>query len=59
MVETRAVRRAKALLEGIGEGSKTTVLRLEGDLECYTRTYRRRKVQSFPEEVSSCSEVGH
>ena len=56
MVETRAVRRAKALLEGIGEGSKTSELKLEGDLECYSLTYRRRKVNTFrvtPKQVSS------
>ncbi|KAG0631975.1 hypothetical protein M758_1G295400 [Ceratodon purpureus] len=59
MVETRAVRRAKALLEGIGKASKTTtepVLGLEGDFECYSQTYRRRGVQSFPgtsEQISS------
>ena len=63
MVETRAISRAKALLAGTQVDSKIaqeSVSNFEGDLECYSRTYRRRKLQSFSgtsEVVSSCSLV--
>lgn len=50
MVETRAVRRAKALLDGLAESSNRESDPLSssgGELEFFTNTYKRREIQPF------------